>query len=236
MYDGTNYLGWQTQAKGQTIQGEIEVALGGIYSDDKLSLIGSSRTDSGVHALGQIAHFEAETSMKPNQIIKAINSKLKRDIWIEDCMEVDGNFHARFSAKKRKYIYIISSVFTPFERNKSWFITWDININKMQECAKMILGEHDFTCFCKATAEVNHKICTIINASWEQDKEKLFFNISANRFLQHMVRFLVGTMIEVGRGRYSIDDFSQFINGRHPKLAVVRAPAHGLFLKEVIYE
>ncbi len=235
MYEGTNFLGWQIQAKGRTVQGDIEQALQSIYSKN-ITVLGSGRTDSGVHALGQVAHFDVETTMSNNQIIKALNSKLENDVWVSECERIDSNFHARFSARKREYIYRISKVFTPFERNTSWVLKWDVDIKKMNECVEILLGEHDFTSFCKATAEVDNKICTIFSANFKEERDKLFFHISANRFLQHMVRFLVGTMVEVGRGRYSIDDFTQFMNGGHPTLSVVRAPAHGLFLKKVSYE
>lgn len=235
MYDGTDFLGWQIQAKGRTVQGDIESALQAIYSKH-ISLFGSGRTDSGVHAYGQIAHFDVETTMSNSQIVKALNSHLKNDVWVSDCKEINSDFHARFSARKREYIYKISTMYTPFNRHTSWVLKWDVDIEKMNKCAELLLGKHDFTSFCKATAEVKDKICSIFSAEWEKNGEELSFNITANRFLQHMVRFLVGTMVEVGRGRYSIDDFTQFLNGKHPTLSVVRAPAHGLFLKNVSYE
>ena len=235
-YDGSDFHGWQVQAEGRTVQGDIETALMAIYPEEKISLIGSGRTDAGVHALAQVAHVELPVHLSPPELRQALNGNLQRDVWIESAKEAEDNFHARFSATAREYEYRFVKVFSPVTRNYTTHLKWEIDKNLLKECAELLHGKHDFTSFCKATAEVENKNCTIFYSNWDESEEKLIFNIKANRFLQHMVRFLVGTMVEVGRGRYSVDDFSQFVNGGHPKLAVVRAPAHGLFLKKVIYE
>ena len=235
-YDGTDYFGWQVQAKGRTIQGEIESVFKKIFPRQKINLIGAGRTDSGVHALNQVANIKLDTAMEPEEILNAINGNLSNDIYIKILDTINNDFHARFSATDREYVYNITSEYSPFNRKISWHIKYKLDDSKMTNCAESILGEHDFSSFCKATAEVNHKRCTIYTSTWTKENGVLKYKIKANRFLQHMVRFLVGTMVEVGRGRITIEDFKLFVNGEHPKFSVLKAPAQGLFLKEVNYE
>jgi len=234
-YDGTNFYGWQVQAKGRTVQGDIESALQKIHPKEKITLIGSGRTDSGVHALGQVANVKVNSSLSANQMIKALHRYLNKDVRIKNCEIVDEDFHSRFSAKKRAYEYHFSNEETPFTYQRAWTPKYDVDFQSLESCAALIIGEHDFTSFCKATAEVDHKICTVFESNWEKTKTGLIYYVKANRFLQHMVRFLVGTMIEVGRQRMTIEDFKLFLNGKHPALSVVRAPAHGLYLTQVSY-
>ena len=235
-YDGTDFYGWQVQAVDRTVQGDIEKALGEIVPNQKITLIGSGRTDSGVHALNQIANIKLDTKMSADELTKALNSKLGRDVWISQCQEVNDDFHARFSAGKRDYRYNISFDYSPFSRNNSWWVRYSLDEDLLHKCASMVKGEKDFTTFCKATAEVNNKICTIFKSNWKWCGEFLEYKISANRFLQHMVRFLVGTMVEVARGRISIEDFKLLLDNSHKSLMVFRAPAQGLFLVNVHYQ
>ena len=235
-YDGTNFFGWQVQAKGRTVQGDIETALQKIHLDEKIILNGSGRTDSGVHAKGQVASIKIDSSLTAEQLIKAINSGLEKDVRIVSCIEVDEAFHARFSAKGRRYEYHTVSEETPFTHKRAWWLKYDVDFNLLNECAALVVGNHDFTAFCKANAEVEHKRCIVFDSKWEKTSTGLTYHVKANRFLQHMVRFLVGTMVDVGRGRMTINDFELFVDGGHPELAVVRAPAHGLYLAEVSYD
>lgn len=235
-YDGTDFYGWQVQTNDRTVQGDIENAFGEIMPGQKITLIGSGRTDSGVHALNQIANIKIDTKMSADEILKALNSKLGRDVWISQCQEVDDEFHARFSAGRREYQYNITKDYSPFNRNTSWWVRYPLDEDLLNECACLIKGEKDFTTFCKATAEVNNKICTVIESNWNWQGEFLQYKISANRFLQHMVRFLVGTMVEVARGRISIEDFKVLLDNSHKTLSVFRAPAQGLFLVNIHYQ
>ena len=234
-YDGSDFHGWQVQAKGRTVQGDIETALSAIYPKEAITLIGSGRTDAGVHALAQVAHIELPNRLSPTKLIQALNGNLKRDIRINSVVEADDDFHARFSATAREYEYHLVKNYSPITRKYATELKWNINPDLLNECAKLLMGEHDFTAFCKATAEVENKICTIYKTEWE-DMEKNIFRIRANRFLQHMVRYLVGTMLEVARGRFSVKDFKDLLNGEQSEAMVVRAPAQGLFLKKVYYD
>ena len=234
-YDGNEFHGWQVQGKGRTVQGDIENALSVIYPDEKITLIGAGRTDAGVHALGQVANIKLPNKLSAEELQNALNGNFKRDVRIDNVDEVNDDFHARFSATARGYEYRLIKQYSPVTRNYTTPLKWEIDNKLLKECAELLLGEHDFTSFCKTTAEVENKICTVFSVNWEETEEMHIFKIKANRFLQHMVRFLVGTMVEVGRGRMTIDDFKLFVDGGHPELAVVRAPAHGLYLAEVSY-
>ena len=234
-YDGTDFFGWQVQAKGRTVQGDIESALQKIHLYEKIKLNGSGRTDSGVHAKGQVASIKIDSLLTGEQLVKAINRFLEKDVRIMSCTEEDEDFHARFSAKERQYEYVAVSEQTPFTHMRAWYLKYDVDINLLNKCAELVVGNHDFTAFCKANAEVEHKRCIVFESRWEKTSSGLTYYVKANRFLQHMVRFLVGTMVEVGRGRMTIDDFKLFVGGGHPELVVVRAPAYGLYLAKVSY-
>ena len=203
-YDGSNFHGWQVQAKDRTVQGDIEKALSIIYSKDNISLIGSGRTDAGVHALAQVAHVELPDCLSPSELCQALNGNLNKDIWIDSAIKIDHDFHARFSAISRQYEYHLVKNYSPISRYYSVELKWNINKDLLHECASNLIGENEFTSFCKATAEVENKICIIHRAEWNDLGDKYVFLIQANRFLQHMVRYLVGTMLEVSRGRYAI--------------------------------
>jgi len=235
-YDGSDFHGWQVQAQGRTVQGDIQNALRAIYPEEKITLIGSGRTDAGVHALAQVAHVELPARLSPFEVRQALNGNLKRDVRIDSAVEADNDFHARFSAKAREYEYYLVKSYSTITRKYAAELQWDINPNLLIDCANILQGENDFTSFCKATAEVENKICTIYKAEWEDMGEKYIFRIRANRFLQHMVRYLVGTMLEVARGRYEVRDFKDLMDGIQTEAVVVRAPAQGLFLKKVYYD
>ena len=235
-YDGSDFHGWQVQPQGRTVQGDIEMALSVIYPEEKITLIGSGRTDAGVHALAQVAHVELPAHLSPPELRQALNGNLKRDVRIDSAIEADDDFHARFSATAREYEYHLVKNYSPITRKYAADLKWDFNQDLLNDCTEILLGEHDFTSFCKATAEVENKICNIYKAEWEDMGEKYIFRIRANRFLHHMVRYLVGTMLEVAQGRYKVGDFKDLVDGRQTESIVSRAPAHGLFLKKVYYE
>ncbi len=235
-YDGTDFHGWQIQTKGRTVQGDIEKALSIIFPKEKITLLGAGRTDAGVHALGLTANVKLSPKLSANELMQALNGNLNQDVRIDSAEIVGDEFHARFSAIAREYEYRLVRVFSPVTRNYTTPLKWKIDKKILNECAELLIGEHDFTSFCKATAEVENKICTVFTSNWKESNEMIIFLIKANRFLQHMVRYLVGTMLEVSRGRYTIIDFQNLIKNEKTKAVVVRAPAQGLFLKKVHYE
>ena len=235
-YDGTSLHGWQIQKNSRTVQGDIENALEKIFNQ-KINLIGAGRTDSGVHALGQVANFKVSTSMTPNELKNALNGNLGRDIFIISCHEVNLDFHSRFSAVKREYIYKIQTNFTPISRNFSWSLDSNfIDINILNECSKLVMGEHDFSQLSKKNVEIENKNCHIYSSKWIVNDSSLNYMVSANRFLHHMVRYLVGVMIEVSKKNLlSIDDFESMLNANKRKF-IFKAPSKGLYLNRVLYD
>ena len=235
-YDGTSLHGWQIQKNSRTVQGDIENALEKIFNQ-KINLIGAGRTDSGVHALGQVANFKVSTSMTPDELKNALNGNLGRDIFIISCDEVNLDFHSRFSAVKREYIYKIQTNFTPISRNFSWSLDSNfIDINILNECSKLVIGEHDFSQLSKKNVEIENKNCHIYSSKWIVNDSSLNYMVSANRFLHHMVRYLVGVMIEVSKKNLlSIDDFESMLNANKRKF-IFKAPSKGLYLNRVLYD
>ena len=235
-YDGTNLHGWQVQKNGRTVQGELQDALQKIFKNQKINLIGSGRTDSGVHALGQIANIKLDTDMENESLLNAVNGNLDdNDITITNVDKVTSDFHSRFSALKREYIYKISTEYSPIERDYYWSIQEEIDIQKLHDCAKLIVGEHDFTQLSKKNDEIDNKICNIYLSEWDIFENKIHYKIIANRFLHHMVRYLVGTMIEVSKNRsFTTNDFDLMLQGKDRE-QIFRAPSKGLYLKKIYY-
>ena len=235
-YDGTDLHGWQVQKNGRTVQGELENALHKIFKNQRINLIGSGRTDSGVHAFGQIANIKLDTDMKNNSLLNAVNGNLKNyDIAVTSIDEVSNDFHARFSALKREYIYIISTNYSPIGRNYHWNMEEEININALHDCANLVIGKHDFTQLSKKNTEIDNKICDVTLSEWEVADNKIYYKIIANRFLHHMVRYLVGSMIEVAKNRlFTINKFHSMIKGE-VREQIFRAPSKGLYLKKIYY-
>ena len=235
-YDGTNLHGWQVQKNGRTVQGDIENALEKIFNQ-KINLIGAGRTDSGVHALGQVANFKVSTSMTSNELKNALNGNLGRDIFIVNCNEVSIDFHSRFTAVEREYIYKIQTNFTPISRNFTWSLDSNlIDINILNECSKLVIGKHDFSQLSKKNDEIENKTCHIYSSKWLVGDSSLNYMISANRFLHHMVRYLVGVMIEVSKKNLlSIDDFESMLNANERKF-IFKAPSKGLYLNRISYD
>ena len=237
-YLGTSYNGWQYQPTAPTIQNAIESAFKKILHKNKqnINLIGSGRTDSGVHALGQVANIKINTNLSEKDIRNAINANLPGDIYISDCSVVDLDFNARFSANKRCYIYKIDREYTPFNNKFSWFNDNDINIDLLEKSAELILGKHNFSLLSKSNPEITNKDCNIYFSRWNTDMNQLIYTIKGNRFLHHMVRYLVGSMVEVGKKNISLNEFNNLLNNESNNLSIFKAPAHGLYLKKVYYE
>ena len=233
-YDGSNYSGWQIQPSEKTIQGEIQDSIRQIFNNKSINLIGSGRTDSGVHANNQVANFNTNTNISLEKVKDAINSKIDNDIYIKSCEIVDDDFHSRFSAIKRNYIYKISTSYNVFNRNSVWCVRWKLDKKKLNQCANFIKEQIDFRNFCKGVSQKQNNMCQIFISEWSFDQNSFIFRIEANRFLHHMVRFLVGTMVEVSRGRYKFSEFeSMFKDGK--KISVLKSPSHGLILNKIYF-
>ena len=235
-YDGTNLYGWQVQKNGRTVQGEIQDALQKIFKNQRINLVGSGRTDSGVHGLGQIANIKLDTDMSIESLLNAINGNLKdNDISIKNIKEVSDDFHSRFSALKREYVYKISTNYSPINRDYYWYIKETIDIEKLHNSAELILGEHDFTQLSKKNDDIDNKSCNVYLSNWDIYEDKIYYNIIANRFLHHMVRYLVGIMIEVSKDNsFTIDEFKLMLQGKESG-RIYRAPSKGLYLKKIYY-
>jgi len=235
-YDGSDLHGWQIQKKGRTVQGDIEDALKKIFKNNKINLIGAGRTDSGVHALAQIANVKVNTDMQSEKLKDALNGNLNNDIYISDCKEEHKDFHSRFSAVRREYKYKIQTSFSPVNRRYIWNINDDINLDILHECANLVLGEHDFTQLSKKNEELDNKICHVYDSQWEINGDKVNYRVQANRFLHHMVRYLVGVMIEISKHHIlSTKDFNAMINGADRKM-IFKAPSKGLYLEKIYYD
>jgi len=234
-YDGTDFFGWQKQKSGRTIQDDIEKSLNKIFKINSINLIGSGRTDSGVHALNQVANFNIETNMTEEQIKMAINSNVKNDIYIKKCKIVNDKFHSRYSAIKREYIYKINQKYLPFNRKFSWNCNKKLSKDLLIKSSELIIGKHDFSNFCKSTSKKENNLCDVYDSKWEFKDNLFLYKISANRFLHHMVRMLVGTAIEVSSKKISIDEFNNMVNNES-SLPVFTAPSFGLFLSKIYYK
>jgi len=235
-YDGSDFSGWQIQPDERTIQNEIQIAIQNIFHNKDIKLYGSGRTDSGVHAINQTANFLIEnTNMSEKQIIDAINSKVSRDIYVLDCQKIDEDFNSRYSAINREYLYKISRKYSPFLRKYSWYQNYSIDFNKLKECSAIILGEHDFSNFCKSISLQEKNFCNISKSIWEINDNTIFYRVRSNRFLHHMVRMLVGTMVEVSKNRITLEEFNSMIKNPNTNKKVITAPALGLYLYKVYY-
>ena len=233
-YDGTNFYGWQIQPKLRTVQGEIQEKLKTILGQ-KVNLIGAGRTDVGVHALGQVANFKTTSELDKNSIVNGLNGLLPGDIVIKEIEEVDLNFNSRYSAKSRIYNYRIHLGRTAILRNYVWEVLYSLNLENIFDSTKKIEGEHDFSSFCVAESTKDNNVCHVFSANWEKSGDELTFKIEADRFLHTMVRSLVGTFIEVGRGYFSVSDFVNIMEAKDRKKAGPTAPACGLYLVKVEY-
>jgi len=233
-YDGKDFYGWQKQPDLRTVQGEIQERLEMILGH-KINLIGAGRTDVGVHALGQVANFKTTSKLSIDSIINGLNGLLPGDIVIKGIEEVDLNFNSRYDAKSRSYKYRIHLGRTAILRNFVWEVLYSLNLEDIFEATKKIEGKHDFSSFCVAESTKDNNVCQVFSAGWEKSGNELIFKIEADRFLHTMVRSLVGTFVEVGRGYFSVSDFVDAMEAKDRKKAGPTAPACGLYLVEVEY-
>ncbi len=234
-YDGLDFSGFQSQKNLNTIQDKIEYSLSFLNENNLIRLSGASRTDSGVHALGQVAHFDLDTDLSLNAMKRAINARLPVEIRIIDIIEVDDQFHSRFDAIKKEYLYQCCLTDNPLLA-KNHFIVKKINFEILKDLEAELLGKHDFLSFSKFDIEKKNTICEIFKSKWTLEDDKLFYIIEGNRFLHHMVRYLVGTMIGCMEGKITKKDFLSLLDNPIKNARLFKAPAHGLILNRIFYE
>jgi tRNA pseudouridine38-40 synthase len=235
-YDGTEYHGWQRQPNGISIQEVLENKLA-LITNGKVRLIGSGRTDAGVHAAGQVANFKTESMIECRDLLKGINSLLPADIAVRDVIDVDDEFHARYSAKSKVYDYKIynSCVRSPRYRNYSWHVFKKLDVKSMRTAASYLIGTKDFSSFCAAGSDVKHYTRTVVECGIVEDTAMIVFTIEADGFLRYMVRNIIGTLVDVGKGRNTPEEFMEIMNSKDRTNSGITAPPQGLFLKEVKY-
>lgn len=234
-YNGTDFHGWQKQQNAPSVQEKVEDALAKILRQP-VDLVGSSRTDSGVHAEQQFAHFETNAPfIDPQRVVHSLNLMLPKSIGVRRIVGVKQDAHSRFAATHRCYEYRIVRQKNPFLTNLSSVFLLDLDVAVMNEAAALLLQHEDFTCFSKIHTDVKTFLCQIEYAFWEQRPEQLVFCIKSNRFLRGMVRAIVGTLLQIGLGRSSKADFEAIILSKNRQNAAAQAPAEGLFLTEVGY-
>jgi tRNA pseudouridine38-40 synthase len=245
-YSGANYSGWQKQpgdTKVKTVQGTLAKAIQTVFAKNKgtnkfIDLQGSGRTDAGVHAIEQVAHLECETMLAPEILKMKINDELPSDINILEIAKAPKNFHARHDAKSRQYLYVISKRRTAFEKRFVWWIKDRLNVKKMKEAAKLFIGMHDFKNFSEKSPEDKSTKCLVESIEIAEDENKIHIRIKASHFLWKMVRRIVGTLVEIGRGTISNDVIAGLLANKkigayYP--AEFTAPPSGLFLEKIYY-
>ena len=236
-YDGTNYCGWQVQPNGITVEEVLNKALQKL-TGEAILVIGASRTDSGVHAMGNVAVFDTETTIPPDRIAMALNQRLPEDIVIVKSEEVPLDFHPRYCDCSKTYEYHIinTRIPIPTKRLTNYFVSYQLDMEKMRQAASYLVGEHDFVSFCNVRTDVENTVRTITALDILQNGEEITIRITGNGFLYNMVRIIVGTLIRVGRGFYEPEKVNEILAAKDRKAAGVTAPAHGLMLMEIKYE
>lgn len=234
-YDGAAYCGWQRQPAAPTVQQTLEKALSTLLRE-QVETVGAGRTDTGVNASYYTAHFD---SVRPvddcAKLVYKLNLILPHDIAVSSVTAVDENAHARFDAVEREYTYYISQHKNPFRRFSAWQYYVPLDMEMMNRAAEALLRHDDFTSFAKLNSNNKTNICRVTRAEWRRESDMLVFTIRADRFLRNMIRAIVGTLVDVGRGRYTPEDFDRIIAARDLSLSSGSAPAQGLFLSDVVY-
>lgn len=233
-YSGTSYHGWQNQANAIGVQQVVEDALSKLLRE-KISIVGSGRTDTGVHCVQQFFHVDIQKEFEKTELLIRLNAFLPKDIAIQNILNVKPDAHARYDARGRVYEYRINQKKNPFSTGYSYYFFHSLDVQAMNRASSLLLGVHDFQCFSKVKTDVNHFLCDITRAHWKQQNDLLVFSITANRFLRGMVRAIVGTQLDVGRGKISILEFQEIIHRKDRKMAGANVPPEGLYLLSVKY-
>ena len=236
-YDGTNYVGWQVQPNGIAVQQAIGDAFEKLIGKRPV-LHASGRTDSGVHARAQVAHFDTECGIPADKFCYALNTRLPDDIRIKASLEVPADFHARFDVKEKHYVYTINNAphASAFTRNTALHIHYPIDLNRLNEAASLFLGEHDFNAFRSTGSKAATTVRTIYASEWTKEGQMLKYHVAGSGFLYNMVRIMVGTMIRIGQGFEEPETIAEALNAAERSFAGDTAPAHGLMLYRVKYE
>lgn len=234
-FDGTNYHGWQIQPNGISVQEQLETALSTLLRE-KVPVVGAGRTDAGVHARKMVAHFDINQKIDGKQLVYKLNRLLPRDMAVDRIEEVESIKHARFSALSRTYRYYVTTNRDPFTRMFSWQTNYELDFALMNEAAAILLEYEDFAAFCKSHSDAKTTICNVMSAKWYMTSDtSWYFEITANRFLRNMVRAIVGTLIEVGRHRITINEFRKIIESKQRTKAGESMPGNALFLYDIGY-
>lgn len=236
-YDGKEFNGWQKQPNKLNIQGNLEKVISDLTKEE-IEIIGSGRTDAGVHALGQVANFKTNSNIPIEKFAIAINSRIKQSIRIKKAEEVDERFHSRYNCKRKTYRYIINTSETgsAIYRNLEYNIKMQLDVKKMQEAVKFFIGEHDFSAFKSSGTSSKSSVRTIYNAKVEQDGERIIIELTGNGFLYNMVRIISGTLVEVGLNKIKPEDITKIIESKNRQNAGKTLPPRGLYLVSVEYE
>jgi len=234
-YKGTKFSGWQIQPNSTTIEGVIEATFARILQQP-IDIVGQGRTDAGVHAEGQIAHVDLPRGTNLKKVIRGVNGLIGEEIFIKSSKEVETDFHSRFDATSRRYQYRLLKYPAPMLMDLGWFPGDEIDLNLLQNCAELLVGEHDFDGFSRFNEENYTTLCSVLEAVWKENDESYLFEIESNRFLRNMVRRLVGTMVEVSKGKISVEEFERILANQEEAPATFTAPAKGLILKKVFYK
>ncbi len=241
-YDGRSFSGWQVQADRPTVQEAVERALE-VATRGRVAVVGSGRTDAGVHARGQVAHFDLPEQADVARLRRSLNGLLPETVAVRALEEAEPNFHARYDARMRRYHYHVSTVPTALDRSARWLLRPAPDFDRMNEAARLLLGRRNFDSFCRAKSETENRICTVYHARWISDPAYApgpstywRFEIVADRFLHGMVRTIVGTLIEIGRTRREPSDIEAILAASDRRSAGAAAPAHGLVLEHVVYD
>ena len=233
-YDGTDFEGWQIQARGRTVQGELARTLE-ILLKEPIRPTGSGRTDAGTHALGQVAHFHTHSDLPADRILRSLNGLLPADVAVLAVDDVPPDFHARYSAKSKRYRYRIHAGKAALNSAQVWTFYQTLDLDAMLEATRFLPGTHAFGAFCKQDPVPDNLRCCILDCIWERRGREFVFEIEANRFLRHMVRIIVGTLTEIGTGRRPPEDMAALLACGDRSRAGSTVPARGLCLLRVSY-
>ncbi len=236
-YDGAGFFGWQVQPGVRTVQAELEAALSRLRNSPT-TVIAAGRTDRGVHATGQVVSADMPAKWSAGELHRALNAILPEDIWISAAELADDNFHARYDASSRSYIYRIGTVpeaASPFSRRHCWPLGIPLSLEKLNEAAGRFVGGHSFRAFAKAGQPERGEMCTVTSAEWRAWAQGVECHVTADRFLHHMVRYMVGTMVDVARSRRPVSDIDEMLSGATALETSPPAPPEGLFLSHVSY-
>ncbi len=233
-YNGRNYHGWQSQVNALGVQTVVENSLRQLLHEN-VSIVGSGRTDSGVHCLQQFFHADITKAIDPSYLLQRLNSFLPKDIAIRSIRKVRPDASARYAAVERTYYYHITRVKDPLQEGLSFYFFKPLDMRTLERAASLLVGMHDFQCFSKVKTDVDHFRCNIMKAQWTLKGHQLEFTITANRFLRGMVRAIVGTLLDTGTGKTNIEQFKAILNSKDRKKAGMNVPADGLFLARVKY-